>query len=225
METILWPAGLPPQSSSFRLDANALRTESPLTRASQSQRRQGERWVASLEWPAAPEDIAAALDALLAGLDGPVNAVALHDHRRPVPRGAAGRGLALSAFSDGALFADGAGFGDWPSVPVLAAAAPEGAETIATSGWQASAAVLLAGDYIGLGSGLHMVLRDVTSAADGTAALAIRPRLRRPVAAAAAINLRRPTAVFTLVDTGQNGNPTSPGPVSRYAIQLVERLP
>ncbi len=86
------------------------------------------------------------------------------------------------------------------------------ATSIATQGWQPNATVLLAGDYIQIGSvptdgsqltspvRLHCVLNDVTADANGNAMLSIWPSLREVVGAGTAIVTGNPVGLFRLAD-------------------------
>lgn len=224
MTTYAWPADILPSRMSFFLESNTLQSVSPLSRASQVQLRQGDRWVCRMEFENLSARMAGRLDAFIAQLDGPGGQIALWDYRRPVPFGAAGQ-FTTTLFSDGTRFTDGTGFADGASAPVMAAGAEAGAQSLPTSGWQAGATVLLAGDYIGVGDRLHMVLNDITSTAGGLATLRIRPRLRAAVAAGAVIQVVRPTTRFRLADNAQADNRTVPGTASSYALTLLESLP
>lgn len=218
-----WPVTLRPSNATFWLEANTLRMESPISRASQTLVRFGARWVCRMDFARRGHTVAPRLDALVAMLDGGAHEVALFDWRRPLPRGAAASTTTVDTFLSGDTFTDGTGFVTFASSPVMASAAIRGAETLYTSGWENSTAVLLAGDYIGLNDRLYMVLEDVTSSGAGLATLRVRPHLRSDAAAGARITFVRPTTRFRLASQGVE-NSTEAGPLSSYSMTFVESL-
>jgi hypothetical protein len=223
-----WPLALRPSGTEFFIEPNTLRTESPLSRATQVLARPGARWVATLTFNQRQQSIAGPLDAFLAKLDGSEHEVRLFDWRRPLPRGiATARGSALiTEFTDGFRFTDTTGFLDQPATPQTVSPAAQNADTVATGGWAVSTTgILLAGDYIGLGGRLYMVTADANSDSLGRATLSIRPRLRVAVPSGVAVVTTRPTARFRLVDNQQGRNSTVPGPWSTYNLSFVESLP
>lgn len=221
---LAWPLDLRPSAASFYIEHNALRMESPLSKAQQTLIRPGARWVCRLDFNRRGTTLAPALDALIAEMDGGAQIVELFDWRRPVPRGTAATGATSSEFTDTTTFTDGTGFTEYASTPELASAADRGAEVLYSTGWDASADVLLAGDYIGLNGRVYQVVRDVTSDGSGDATLRIRPRLRAAVGAGARITFVRPTSPFRLAVNAVE-NPTEPGPFSTYSLTFVEALP
>ena len=214
---------------SFWHESNAIVARSPLSMAQQVQLRGPGRWRARLTFENRNRAVSAQLDALLAELDGGAGEVLLFDFRRPAPRGSA------AAYSGPALsLAWPAGL-DWPaglswpsftplSPPQLAVAAARGAASVLTTGWIPGSTVLRAGDYVGLGSTLHIVTADVTANGDTEATIPLRPRLRGNLAAGTAVVTDRPTVRMRLTERGVE-NPTTPGPFSTYAIELEESLP
>lgn len=228
-DPILWPLALRPSSAAFFLEHNSALNVSPLNRATQAIERQGARWRCDLGFEDRGPATAALLDATLALLRGGAREVLLWDHRRPRPRGtgAIGGAAELALFTDGTKFTDTKrwiGFVPLGGAKVRAAAA-KGADTVVVHGWSPYTAALLAGDYIGLGGALYMVVRDATADGLGTAFVSIEPRLRAPVPAGATVTLERPTARFRLVDNMQGQNRTVPYFRSSYPnIQFVESL-
>lgn len=224
MTDLTWPQSLVPSGASFFLEPNTLRMESPLSRTSQVLVRTPPRWVARMEFASRDARKATLLDALIARMNGGEHTMRLWDFRRPIPRGAAGIST-TTAFSDGTRFADGTGFEDYESNPTVSHPAARGAETVRSTGWDASQApILAAGDYIGIGGYLYMLLDDAESDASGVAVLTIRPRLRAAIAAGDAIEFIRPTAAFLVVDGGQGDNRTAAPALSSYSIAFVEAL-
>lgn len=220
-----WPQDIGPSSVSFFLEHNSVGLVSPLSRAQQVLVRQGARWVCRMQFARRDAPRAARIDAFLSQLDGMGEEVSLFDFRRPTPRGAAAIGATQSAFSDATLFSDGTGLLDFLSSPVVSAATSAGATLVPSSGWQASMTVLLAGDYIGIGGRLYMVLDDATANGSGVCTLRIAPRLRVAAASGAEITFWYPTARFRLVDNAQGENGTEPGLFSSYSLSFVESLP
>lgn len=225
MTSFAWPVSLRPSGASFFLEQNTMRMESPLSRASQVLFRPGARWVCRLDFSRRGNDLAGRLDALIDALDGSAGVIALFDWRRPVPRGAAGVAASTSTFTDSATFTDGSVFTAYASAPVLSAAAVAGAELVHTTGWEISAAVLLAGDYVGIGGRLYRVVQDVVSTGSGNAAVRLRPRLRADAASGARVEFIRPTSPFRLVANDAGENRTEPGPFSTYSLTFAEALP
>lgn len=72
---------------------------------------------------------------------------------------------------------------DLASKTITVAGAGQAGDTLATTGWDAEALALEAGDFISLGSGadmrLHMVTADAVADAAGAASLKLAPRLRQ----------------------------------------------
>ena len=227
--TLTWPADLRPSTSSFYLEANTARNESPLSRATQVLVRPGARWRCDMTFDNRNRVTAARLDALLALLDGAGQEVRLFDFRRAVPRGAAAllTGDITTTFTDGTEFTDTFDFvdGRMGTAPVVLFLAGTGADAITTSGWAPREHALLTGDYIGINGNLYMVCQDARASAAGVVDLQLRPRLRTPVAASTTIITIQPTARFRLADNSQGGNRTQVGLFSSYSISLLESLP
>ncbi len=228
MTVYTWPTDRGPSEVTFFLEANTLRTESPLSRTTQVLSRPGSRWVAQLGFRNRPLAWAGEIDAFLAKLDGSEHEVRLWDFRRDIPRGpATARGSALiTEFTDTYRFTDGTGFLDQPAAPQTLSSTAANAESVATGGWAANiTGTLMAGDYIGLDGRLYMLTADANSDSVGRATLSIRPRLRVAVAASVSVVTTRPTARFRLVDNRQGQNNTVPGLFSTYSLSFVESLP
>lgn len=219
-----WPTDIRPSSMSFFLEANAAMSISPLSRAVQVLNRPGARWVCRMEFRNRDFRLAPRLDALLARLEGPVHEIALFDFRRPLPRGSAATVGAATNFTDDTGFTDGTAFTEYTSDPTVSVAAAANTDLVYTEGWAVSETVLMAGDYVGLGGTLHMVLDDVTSDGSGDATLRVRPRLRGALSPGARVVFVRPTARFRLTENGID-NRSEPGPLSSYALSFVESLP
>lgn len=72
---------------------------------------------------------------------------------------------------------------DLAAMDIAVAGAGQSGNTLVTSGWDAEALALEAGDFISLGTGqdmrLHMITEDVVADASGVAILTFTPRLRQ----------------------------------------------
>lgn len=175
MSTISLPAGLRPTACSFRLAQNARVSASPFGGSEQVVDLLNDRWLVTLELPARDAASAAAIDAFLAALRGPVNVAAIGHYMRPVPRGTA-RGTIL-----------------------VNGAVSQGAGTIVVDGISPSNGTLLAGDLLGVGGQLVMVAADVT-ASGGAATVTLANRLRAGVADNAAVTWSNPTILCRLMN-------------------------
>lgn len=224
MADIAWPPSIAPTTQAFFIEANTQFLQSPLSRASQVLARPGARWVCRMEFSNRGATIAPRIDALLYDIEGAAFEVTLFDFRRPYPRGAAATNSTATDFTDGYEFTDGTAFIGYASDPVLASAAAKNDETVYTSGWETSTAVLLTGDYVGIAGRLHMVLSDVTSDGSGLATLRLRPRLRADVGAGERVTFVRPLCRMRLTDNAVE-NRTQAGPLSSYSLSFVEALP
>lgn len=175
--------------------------ESPWTREEQIFEHQGQLWLLEAAYPpkvgrAAAEPILAALGSLR----GKAGSFLLGDTNARTPRGS----VAGTPLVDGAS---------------------QTGNSLATKGWTPSATgVLLAGDYIQLGSGatqrLYKLLADADADGAGLATLEIWPRLRESPADSAALTTSDCKGVFRLAG---NARPWSVRPPSIYDIALQAR--
>lgn len=152
-------------------------TTSAFTGSSQVQQHQGEWWSAQLSLPPMKRVLAADWQAFLLSLGGLFGTFYLGD-----PLGRTAQGTV-----DGTPLVDGAA---------------QTGKTLDTKGWTPGDGVLLAGDYIQIGSGttqrLYQVLVDVDTDSGGLATLDIWPRLRESPADSAAITISDTKGVFRL---------------------------
>lgn len=98
--------------------------------------------------------------------------------------------------------------------------------TLVTDGWTPNVqGIMLAGDYIQLGSGaaskLHMITDNVNSDSSGNAILPIVPALRSSPADNAPIVINNPRGVFRLTSNSFSWS-VNPGPVYRMSFQAQE---
>jgi hypothetical protein len=153
---------------------------SPWTGQEQVFQHQGQLWRLEAAYPSMQGRAAEPIITALASLQGRFGSFLLGDTGARVPRGTPA------------------------GAPVVDGAAQTGNE-LATRGWTASApGVLLAGDYLQVGSGatqrLHKVLVDADADAGGLASIDIWPRLRESPADGAAVVTSDCKGVFRLAD-------------------------
>jgi hypothetical protein len=126
---------------------------SPYTHVTQVQQFAGQSWGADVTFPEMSREEAEAFNAFLLALMGQNGTFYLGDPLGQIARGSAG------------------------GTPLVKGANQTGNEVL-TDGWTVSATgILLAGDYIQIGTGLYKILEDVTSDGSGNATLKIFPRL------------------------------------------------
>ncbi len=199
MADITWSSSLPlPSVFEFGLRSNTLAHVSPLTGSVQTVALPGARWTVRMEWSRIAQEQSVLLEALFARLRGRQNRLVLWHLARPTLRGVGG------------------------GTPVVNGAGQTGS-TLNVSGLPASTAnVWRAGDMIGVGGELKMVVQDVTSNASGQASVLIEPPLRASPANGSAIVTVQPTARF-IQDEDANAWRDVPGlAVEGHAISLVE---
>lgn len=98
--------------------------------------------------------------------------------------------------------------------------------TLITKGWTGNTqGILLAGDYIQLGSGttstLHMVTEDADTDSSGDAALSIAPAVKVAPNDSATITVINPRGVFRMAENSFSWS-VDPGPVYRMSFRAVE---
>lgn len=177
---------------------------SPWTLQQQVFAHQGQAWSAEVSYPVKKRADAEPVLAALLSLNGPAGTFYLGD-----PLGQSPRGSTL-----GTPLVDGAG---------------QSGQLLATKGWTASASgVLLAGDYIQLGSGetqrLYKVTADVDADGAGLADLPIWPRLRESPSDGAALTTSACEGVFNLPEDFAGWEETPGGlyqPISFTAIETL----
>lgn len=176
MSIVTIPEGLLVQQQSFGSNNFDLEFQGGDTGANQVSVLGPPRWTCSLS---SSEDLddeqAAAWSALVLGLEGRVNFLAVYDLRKQEPKGTL-RGT-----------------------PTMAAAGAAGAASIQVRG--VAGATLKRGDWIGVNQGgnnrqlLH-VQADVAATAGGVLTVSFMPRLRVPVANGSAVVWNRPTCLM-----------------------------
>ena len=164
-----------PVAFEFGIKYNTLVHQSPLTGYVQTVGLTGARWTASITYPTLSLADGAKMDAFIASLKGQQNRLALYNLARQDILGA--------------------GTGS----PVVSGAGQTGS-SINTGGWGSNQVVLKAGDMIGIGGELKMVLADVTSNGSGAATITFEPALRASPSNGSAIDITKPTALFILTE-------------------------
>ncbi len=155
-------------------------SESPFTAQTQIQAFQGMRWHSSIDLTPMKRVKAAAWVAFLVSLNGKEGTFLLFDPAAPTPQGTV------------------------PGTGAVDGASQTG-RTLATNGWTPSqTGILLAGDYIQVGTGattrMYKVLQDVNSDGAGEATLDIWPRLRESPTDTETLITTRAKGTFRLAD-------------------------
>jgi len=138
---------------------------------------------------------------LMMQLRGRSNQLALWNHGRPVPRGTMRGTMTATAAAQGAT-----------------------AMTVTASGQ--GGRTLLAGDYLGVGSGLTqqvvMLTADAVANGSGVIAVSFEPPLRNALAAGAVITWDRPKALFRRTDSKAAWEHSPGGIVKPMTLSLIE---
>lgn len=179
------------------LQSNTQTFESPLDKTVQTLELPGARWGFSCTWANLLEADAALLQAFLVRLRGRSGRFTAHNWARPRPRGT----CALSGVT-------------------LAAAAALG-DTAASLAGCGAGATLLAGDFIGIGGELKMVVADATADGSGTLAATFEPPLRAAAGAGDAVTTEKPTATFML-DEDRTSWTTGAAVITDVALAATE---
>jgi hypothetical protein len=176
---------------------------SPFTGQQQVQVHQGQIWAAEIKLPPLKADEAQQLLAALLSLNGIQGKFYLGDPAHRAPGGN----------PTGDPVVDGAG---------------QTGQTLSTKGWgQSDEGVLLAGDWIQLGTGLtqriYRVLKDVDSGADGKAIIDIWPRLRESPGNEESLVLEDTMGVFRMSDNEMLWD-IEPGLIYGFEFSVVEAV-
>lgn len=177
-------------------------SRSPFTFTQQVQRGQGQAWSAEVELPPMKRAQAEAWNAFFLALNGPEGTFLLGDPDARTPRGVAS------------------------GAPVVSGAGQTGQDLV-TAGWAPSTpGVLLAGDYVQVGSGgaarLYKVLLDASSDAAGAATLSLWPRVRTAPPDATPLVLENAAGLFRLQEMpGWSADEASVYGISFTAIEAL----
>lgn len=202
MTIYAWPntRDMLPRNAEWRvIDLNQRSNDSPLSGATQTISLPGAKWGWSLDFGDHVDARREALEAFLLRLSGREHRVQLWDLKRPRPRGTCN----LSGVT-------------------VSAAVAQFAQTVPLAGCGAGR-TLLAGDWIGLGTG--QVVRVVqTATADGAGNMTVefRHMLRTAVASGSAVTLDRPSALYIRTEANLAA-PRVPGRVQPgMSVDFVE---
>ena len=169
-----------PSFMTFSLQPNTAVFQSPMNRTVQTSELPGARWNASFGWNNLNAADSRILKAWLNKLSGMSGRFYLHDATHPTPSGSA----------QGTPLVKGAG---------------QSGRTLVTDGWLPSqSALLMPGDYIGIGVQLCVITSTAVSDSSGNATLSFEPPLRTSPADNLAIVITRPTCVMILNNDNQD---------------------
>lgn len=180
--TIAFPLSMPstrqPRQIDFRIETFAGKTESPFTGSATVFDWGLDRWLATLMWGEMGQADAAAVEAFLLALRGPVGSFLLGDPLRPAPQGT------------------------WAGQSPLVNGASQAGLTLAIDGLTPTTTTGKAGDWFQLGSGassrLYRLTADFTANVSGQATLDFVPQLRGSPADNAALTLAAAKGLFML---------------------------
>ncbi len=195
MTDYTWPTEIIPASSEWSYVSNVAAFISPLTGATRTLGRGGDRWQCSLIMPTLTNANRSILRAYLAKLRGRTHRAIIGDHSY-LRRGTQSANVTVNGAGQTgyALNITGATIG----------------------------ATLLAGDYFTVGNELKMITADATANGSGQMALAFVPALRVSPAGGAAVTITAPTGRFIL--TGDAGWSNSPGYLSGFSCSFIEDI-
>lgn len=159
-------------------------------------------WAVSLEANALKEKNSGAWKALLIGLKGKTNNLALWDMARPAP------------------------IGTMRGTMTLNTSAAQGATTLSIIAASEAAKTLLQGDLLGIGSGttrqVVMVTADATANGSGIISVTVEPPLRNAGTAGASIVWDKPVALFRRKDSESQWKYSNGQMASGFSLDLIE---
>lgn len=200
MTDYTWPSEVIPTSSEWQLVANTAAFTSPLTGATRTLARGGDRWACTLTCNNLNADKRAVLQAFLARLRGQAHRVLLTDHAFRRRGTQTADVLVKGANQTGvSLIVDGATVG----------------------------ATLKAGDLVSIGYALHMVVTDATANGSGEMTLAITPPLRAAPSDNATVSVASPLSRFLLSSNTvawSNEPGGKSGTISSFTVELIEDI-
>jgi hypothetical protein len=196
------PTPFCPSSAVLTLRSVVSRTVSPYTLQEQAFKWAGEQWTIDVQLaPIKGRENAAKWQAFGLSLQGGFGYFLMGDPLGKQPRGSAG----------GTPLVNGAG---------------QTGDTLQTDGWPVSTAgILLAGDYIQIGTGieaqLYMILEDANSDSGGNSILRISPSLRGSPSDNAAIITSNPQGLFRMNSNDFSWS-VAPGQIYTFSFRAVE---
>lgn len=199
MSTITYPSGLryTPLSCEWGIRSFSTLWTSPYNGETTTIERTGARIVCSLDFNNQSEVDRGRVEAVFAQLRGRANRLALYNFKRPRPKGTA-QGSCL-----------------------LTTTVAAGANSLVLNSMAANA-TLLAGDWLGIGGQMRMVVADVTASGTGTATVAIEPPLRTGVSSGATVLFEKPTALFILDGDEWRTSALRGGVSGSFSVGLIE---
>ena len=198
MTAIPFPAQLP-NTQEWGLRSNTQTSASPLTGSTQTIELPGAAWTVQLSFKTLTPSQMRIMAAFMVRMRGQAGRFTLHNHAYDAPLGVA----------SGSPKVSGAG---------------QTGTSLVTAGWTPNTpGILLAGDYIGVGGKLKMVVEDASSDAGGNAALLIEPPIYPGQAPAdlTVIVVDKPTCTMML-DANTVKWSTQPPRLSSFTIGAVE---
>lgn len=204
---------------------NTVSMTSPFTRELQTLEYPGAQWQASLSWPVMDEADWRKLTAFLIRLRGASGRFNYGPEHATAPQGE--DEPAELYFDDDTTFDDETGFYEAPVSPFIDGAQTSTTTSLGTAGWEVSATVLQAGDFIGWADAngdrvLHMVVDDVTSDSTGAASITIEPPARAIPATGTDLDLYWPCCTMRLVDDQQGQAGFRSGVLADVSLEFVE---
>ena len=197
MTTFAFPS-IVPSSSTWQLVSNTLRFVSPITGATQTLDRGGERWAATLTFNNLRNDVRAEMTAFVSRLNGLQHRFTLQNHAAP-QRGAL----------NGTPLVNGAG---------------QTGNSIVIDGANASVTNWIrAGDFIGINGQLFMATTDQDSDGSGSVTIDVIPRIRTAPADNAVVTVANATGTFMLSSDGVAWS-NSPGGFSSLTVECMEDI-
>lgn len=198
MSTLTFPAVIP-NAAEFGLECNTQQTRSELNGTVQTLALPGDKWTANLTFNNLTGEQARLMRAFLASL-----------------RGQSGRFYLTPPGWKRA----GTGTG----TPLVKGSGQTGS-SITTDGWTANyAGVVLAGDYINIGTELKMVTADATSDSGGNATISFIPPIRTTPADNSSVVVTAPTVIMALADGKQARWQAQPTPIYNLTLACEEPI-
>jgi len=187
-----------PNTCTFSLVANTQIFESPLNRTIQTVELPGARWVVKVGWNGLTKADARQVKAWLAKLRGMSGRFYFWDVSHESPSG-----TALGS-------------------PLVKGAGQSGCSLL-TDGWDASqSALLLPGDYIGVGGELKIITDTIASDASGNATLVFEPPIRTSPGDNTQIIISQPKCVMRLKSDEEDQISFEPPKPPEFILECVE---
>ena len=222
MTVITWPSDFNVASGSMRVQAITQTSTSPFSGASKAA-LSGALWVADVSFPPMDHSRARQFQALVDGLDGPVNPVLIPAWfaSRPVLYGAL---TGDQPWSDDSFWSDGSGWSTHGWSLMVAADAPAGSLSVRLSGFPAGQEVLRPGDILGVAGRLLQVHSSVTADGAGEAVVEFRPALREGVVRFDPVVTDGPTLLARLAPDASGAVVRNPGYADGVSLRFVEAV-